>query len=79
MEAIGGYILSDGYQKVSYNVGVIIEESLEMVGILLFIRAILYYIQENLLHHTPLFEEVAKASHPEVIVQEEEFTQSNLW
>ncbi|GAB3533911.1 hypothetical protein GCM10027443_20160 [Pontibacter brevis] len=55
MEAIGGYFVSDGYEKVAYNISVIIEESLEMAGILLFIRSLLYYIQENLLNASPLF------------------------
>lgn len=61
MEALGGYIVSDGYQKVAYNLVVIIEESMEMTGVLLFIRALLYYIKENLVHGTSsLFQKVKK-------------------
>ncbi|RDV15340.1 hypothetical protein DXT99_09780 [Pontibacter diazotrophicus] len=84
MEAIGGYILSDGYQKVAYNIGVIIEESLEMTGVLLFIRAVLYYIKENLLEITPLFSkaseiptEIPHSNKTRVAVQEEQLVQGS--
>lgn len=66
MEALGSYILSDGYQKIAYNIGVIIEESLEMIGVLLFIRAILYYIKENHLNVTPSFNGVPVTKTPEI-------------
>lgn len=72
METIGGYILSDGYQKVAYNTVVILEESLEMIGVLLFIRAVLYYIKENLLNVTPLLKEVHQHSKKTTAAQKEE-------
>ncbi|RNI25749.1 hypothetical protein [Rufibacter latericius] len=55
-EAIGGYIivgdLSNSLNSLFYGVFVIIEESLEMVGVLFFIRAILLYIKESLIQET---------------------------
>ncbi|MFD3000653.1 hypothetical protein ACFS7Z_09805 [Pontibacter toksunensis] len=68
VEAITGYLIADGYQsqKIAYNIGVIVEEAMEMTSVLLFIRAILSYIQENLFDIISLFNIKA-----EVLVKEQ--------
>lgn len=49
VEVLSGYVLrSFGDVNLVYKGVVIVEESLEMLGILLFIRALLLYIEENM-------------------------------
>lgn len=48
MELIGGYIAeSQSQQVISYSLVTTIEESCEMLGVILFIRALLKYISDN--------------------------------
>ncbi|MCC9137324.1 hypothetical protein ACFSKU_08025 [Pontibacter silvestris] len=58
-EALGGYTYDlYGMGSMTYNLAVVVEESLEMLGILLFIKAQLCYMEESLLDKGELFQSV---------------------
>jgi hypothetical protein len=49
MELVGGYIYnSSGYENITYAMVTNLEESLEMIGILIFIYALMRYIETNI-------------------------------
>jgi hypothetical protein len=48
MEMVGGYIASTTGKNLSYVIGLTIEESLEMLGIVVFIHALMSYIKTYL-------------------------------
>lgn len=55
-EALGGYTYElYGLDSMIYHLTVVLEESLEMLGILSFIKALLSYIQESLVDKSSVF------------------------
>ncbi len=65
MELIGGYIADTyGFKTLSYGIASSIEEILEMLGIVIFIRGLLTYIQSQLteLHFSLSFQPTANCN-----------------
>jgi hypothetical protein len=48
MEMVGGYLRSPGIPSILYRIAVTVEELLEMLGIVVFIHALMLYVNQNL-------------------------------